>query len=186
MDIACSLSRSNAFQGADVTGCKALERLNSRTSLKYRHLHCKLFGDLRTFSNAKSPNKFKKNISYSLRSACLRSRNEGNFWPWYYSSNGSSFYDSGNDLKNSKHVGLSRCQGNESVAYVNGNGRDVEAIETGGKEVNPESNSSEERSGEEGGDEVPSLEELRESLQKALKDLEAARLNSTMLEYRRL
>ncbi|KAK4411364.1 K(+) efflux antiporter 2, chloroplastic [Sesamum angolense] len=153
MDIACSLSRSNAFQGADVTGCKALERLNSTTSLKYRHLHCKLFGDLRTFSNAKSPNKFKKNISYSLRSACLRSQRR-------------QFL----------------AVGNESVAYVNGNGRDVEAIETGGKEVNPESNSSEQRSGEEGGDEVPSLEELRESLQKALKDLEAARLNSTMFE----
>ncbi|KAL0428901.1 UNVERIFIED_CONTAM: K(+) efflux antiporter 2, chloroplastic [Sesamum radiatum] len=182
MDIACSLSRSNAFQGGDITGCKALERLNSTTSLKYRHLHCKLFGDLRTFSNAKSPNKLKKDISYGLRSACLRSRNEGNFWPWYYSSNGSSFYESGNNFKISKHVGLSRCQGNESVAYVNGNGRDVEAIETGGKEVNPESNSPEERSGDEGGDEVPTLEELRESLQKALKDLEVARLNSTMFE----
>ncbi|KAL2233918.1 K(+) efflux antiporter 2, chloroplastic [Sesamum indicum] len=182
MDIACSLSRSNAFHGGEVTGCKALERLNSVTSLKHRHLHCKLFGDLRTFSNAKSPDKFKKNISYSLRSARLRSRNEGNFRPWCYSSNGSSFYDSGNNLKISKQVGLPRCQGNESVAYISGNGRDVEAIETGGKEVNLESNSSEERSGEEGGDEVPSLEELRESLQKALKDLEVARLNSTMFE----
>ncbi|KAK4418660.1 K(+) efflux antiporter 2, chloroplastic [Sesamum alatum] len=169
------------FHGGEVTGCKALQRLNS-TSLKYRHLHCKLFGDLRTFSNAKSPSKFKKNITYSLRSASLRSHNEGNFWTWYYSSNGSSFYDSGNNFKISEPVGLSRCQGNESVAYVSGNGRDVEAIETGEKEVNLESNSSEQRSGEEGGDEVPGFEELRESLQKALKDLEVARLNSTMFE----
>ncbi|KAI3444579.1 hypothetical protein Pfo_001244 [Paulownia fortunei] len=178
MDVACSLSRSNVFYGGEVGGCRALERLNS-TSLKFRRFHCKIFGDSRLFSKANSPKKLKKNNTYCVSSASPRILNEGNFWLWCYSCNGSS---SGNIFKISKHVGLSRCQGNESVAYVNGNGRDAEVIETGENEASLESNASGERSAEEEGVEAPGLDELRESLQKALKDLEVARLSSTMFE----
>ncbi|KAK6162395.1 hypothetical protein DH2020_002236 [Rehmannia glutinosa] len=74
-----------------------------------------------------------------------------------------------------------RCQGNESLAYVNGNGRDAEITEIGENGVTLESNASGERSAEEGF-EAPGLDELRELLQKALKDLEVARLSSTMFE----
>ncbi|KAI3449177.1 hypothetical protein Pfo_005842 [Paulownia fortunei] len=78
---------------------------------------------------------------------------------------------------------LSPSSGNESVAYINGNGRDVEIIEIGLNEASLECNAFKERSGEEGGGlEAPGLDELRELLQKALKDLEIARLNSTMFE----
>ncbi|GFP93020.1 k(+) efflux antiporter 2 chloroplastic [Phtheirospermum japonicum] len=81
--------------------------------------------------------------------------------------NGSSFYD---PAKISRQVGLPRCQGNESLAYVNGSGRDAEAIETGDNVASEE------------GVEASNLDELRELLQKALKDLEVARLSSTLFE----
>lgn len=179
MDVACSLSRSNVLYGGEVARCN--ERLNS-TSLKYRRFHCKSFGGSRLFSKANSPKNLKKNNADSVSLASTRIVNEGNFWLWCYGSNGSSFYDSGNIFKFSKHVGLIQCQSNESVAYVNGNGRDAEAIETGENGATLESNTSGERSGEEEGFAVPRLDELRESLQKALKELEDSRLSSTMFE----
>ncbi|KAG8363331.1 hypothetical protein BUALT_Bualt19G0011300 [Buddleja alternifolia] len=180
MDSACGLSPSNLIHGGEVTGYRALEHLNLTTSLKYRGFHSKLFGDSRLASKAHSSKKLKKINTYCASTASPRILNEGNFRLWCCGSNGSSFYDSSNIFKITKHVGLSRCQGNESVAYINGNGRDVEGIESGDDEASLESNA---RSGQEGGMEPPPvLDELRELLQKALKELEIAQLNSTIFE----
>ncbi|KAG8391802.1 hypothetical protein BUALT_Bualt01G0224800 [Buddleja alternifolia] len=182
MDVACSLSQSNVFYGGEVTGCRALERLNLTTCLKYKGFPCRFFGDSRLLSKAHSSKKLKKSSSHCVSLATPGTFKEGNAWLRCYSSNGSSFYNWGHNFEISKHVGLSRCQGNESVAYINGNIRDVEVIETGNDEASPGSNASKERSGEKEGVEAPGLDELRELLQKALKDLEVARLNSTMFE----
>ncbi|KAK2976549.1 hypothetical protein RJ640_023787 [Escallonia rubra] len=83
----------------------------------------------------------------------------------------------------------SRCQGNDSVAYIDGNGRDVEFIEShteessgGGTNHSQEKNSSREEVGVEDEVEAASIDELGELLQKALKELEVARLNSNMFE----
>ncbi|KAL3618654.1 K(+) efflux antiporter 2, chloroplastic [Castilleja foliolosa] len=155
MDVACSLSRSNVFYGGEVAGCRAFE------PLKYRHFHC----NSRILSNAKPPKKLKKSnphCSTSVSPIILKLRCCG--------FRGSSFYYSGNTSKISRLVGLPRCQGNESLAYINGNGRDAEAIETG------------ENVSVEEGIEASNLDELRELLQKALVDLEVARLSSTLFE----
>ncbi|KAG9139784.1 hypothetical protein Leryth_023278 [Lithospermum erythrorhizon] len=85
---------------------------------------------------------------------------------------------------------LTQCQGNDSLAYVNGNGRDVEFVSTGddegprnGDNVTEEPvNSKEDSWNEEADPEPHSLTELRELLQKALNDLEVAQLNSTMFD----
>jgi len=77
-----------------------------------------------------------------------------------------------------------KCQGNDSFAYDNGNGRNVDNL----KGLNEESISGAELSeplGEVGGQvevEVQSVDELKELLQKALKELEAARVNSIVFE----
>lgn len=177
MDVACSLSRSNVLYGGEVAGCRALEQSNLTTRLKYKCFHRKSFGNSRIFSKTNSLKKLKKITTYCVSSGSTRSFNRGNFWCWCHS--GSSLYECGNLIKFSKHVGLPQCQGSESVAYLDENGSETEVIETGESESSLESNASG-VTGEEGVQ--PSLDELRESLQKALKELEVARLSSTMFE----
>nr|GMD34760.1 K(+) efflux antiporter 2, chloroplastic [Ipomoea batatas] len=97
-------------------------------------------------------------------------------------------------LKTYRGVLLPRCQGNDSVSYVNnGNVRDSDSSESDsdgspGIETNPVAEISslkgehEEHKEEEEAAEEPTLDGLREHFQKALKDLEVARINSTMFE----
>ncbi|BBG97517.1 K+ efflux antiporter 2 [Prunus dulcis] len=97
----------------------------------------------------------------------------------------------GNVVKGSRAVWWSRCQSNDSLAYVNGNGRNVEYVEghdesSGvGSVHGAELSGSKEEDGHEEqkeGSEAPILDEMRELLQNAMKELEAARLNSTIFE----
>ncbi|CAJ1817786.1 unnamed protein product [Sphenostylis stenocarpa] len=91
----------------------------------------------------------------------------------------------------------SKCQGNDSLAYVNGNSRNVDCVEGSGEDagLGPVSSAEldapleeeEVQAGrkEEGGEiglEEHSVDELKELLQKALKELEVAQINSTMFE----
>ncbi|KAK4476570.1 hypothetical protein RD792_015727 [Penstemon davidsonii] len=178
MDVACSLSRSNGIHGGEGLGCRALGSFNSIRSLKYKDFQCNYFVDSRLSSRAHS-------LKLKKRSTCISSArilSEGDLWLCCYSSKGSSFYNCGRFFKNSKHLCLPRCQGNESLAYINGKGKDVEIIESGNIEDCIETNDSKGRAGWEEGLEVPGLDELRELLQKASKELEIARLNSTMFE----
>ncbi|KAJ1408583.1 Sodium/solute symporter superfamily [Sesbania bispinosa] len=101
-----------------------------------------------------------------------------------------------NNLFMGSRVIWSKCQGNDSIAYVNGNGRNVDYVEGSGEDVGLGSvssteldASSEEKkglAGTEGGSEIgveeQSVDELKELLQKALKELEVAQINSTMFE----
>ncbi|KAG6430141.1 hypothetical protein SASPL_108203 [Salvia splendens] len=181
MDAACGLSRSNVLYGGEITCCRAQETLNLGTSLKYKRICHNFFGDSRLYSGTNSPKKLKKNCSRYVISASGRTLNDGSFWQWHNSSSGSALYNSRNLNSISKRVILSRCQGSESVAYLNGNGRDAEVIKTGEEVAGLESIVSGDI-GEEEGDEAPSLDELKEALLKALKDLDVARLSSTMFE----
>lgn len=181
MDAACSLSQSNVLSGSEVAGYRALERLNLGTGLKYKCIRRSFFGELRLYSKTISTKKFKKNCARCVSSSSPRTLIEGNRCLRCYSSSGSSLYNSGNLINISKRVGLSRCQGSESVAYLNENGRDAEIIKTDEDEADLKSIASG-NIGEKEELEALSLEELREALQKALKDLEVARLSSTMFE----
>ncbi|XP_055817326.1 K(+) efflux antiporter 2, chloroplastic [Solanum dulcamara] len=92
--------------------------------------------------------------------------------------------------KASRGVKLPRCQENDSLAFIDGNGRNVESSESavdgslststnGIAEISSANELDEDKGEEKEGD---NLDELRELLQKALKDLEVAQLNSTMFE----
>lgn len=97
-------------------------------------------------------------------------------------------------LKMSRTAVRSQCQGNDSLAYIDGNGRNVDFMENSSNEVDNSSteslrgaspgdlNGSESVEGEEEEVDMPSVDELREVLQKALKELEVAQRNSTMFE----
>uniref|UniRef100_A0A2N9HFD3 RCK N-terminal domain-containing protein n=1 Tax=Fagus sylvatica TaxID=28930 RepID=A0A2N9HFD3_FAGSY len=103
---------------------------------------------------------------------------------WRSNLRRSLFCNLDNVFKGSRAV-RSWCQGNDSLAYVNGNGRKVEFIESSGESSGVDGGElsgsrEEEGRGEEG--EALSVEELRELLQKAIRELEVARLNSTMFE----
>ncbi|KAI3741288.1 hypothetical protein L1987_58960 [Smallanthus sonchifolius] len=83
-------------------------------------------------------------------------------------------------LKTSRGNLKTACQGNDSIPFINGNGRDVESFENSKEETQNDSRDK----GEEVEVEVapPTLDELKELLQKALKELEIAQLNSIMFE----
>ena len=77
------------------------------------------------------------------------------------------------------------CQPNDSLAFINGSNRNAEVEESSSGESENSANSDVESSGsveEEKDGDAYKLEDLRELLQKALKELEVARLNSTMFE----
>ncbi|VFQ75691.1 unnamed protein product [Cuscuta campestris] len=91
--------------------------------------------------------------------------------------------------KSNKGRVLPQCQANESIAYIDSSGRDADPIESGNdgsskSEVNAivEASSLKDEFVKEDEETEPSLEDLRELLQKALMDLEIARINSTMFE----
>lgn len=178
MDTACSISRSNVIYGIEAVDFRESERLNLATNLKYRG--CNFFGDSRLLLKAHSRKKLKKNMRYCAHAASPHILTEDTFWLWCHRSVGSSFYRCGSFFKTSRPVGLSHCQGNESVAYINGNGSDVEVGKTGNTEASFESIASMEISGE--GVEAPDLDELRDLLEKAVKELEVTHNNSVIFE----
>ncbi|KAJ0807240.1 putative regulator of K+ conductance, cation/H+ exchanger, NAD(P)-binding domain superfamily [Helianthus annuus] len=78
------------------------------------------------------------------------------------------------------------CLGNDSIAYIDGIEKDVESISgdnsLGETDFGPEKKNGTNNGNEEDELENPSVDELRKVLQKALKELEIAQLNSTMFE----
>ncbi|KAK9058938.1 hypothetical protein SSX86_021555 [Deinandra increscens subsp. villosa] len=81
------------------------------------------------------------------------------------------------------------CQGNDSIAYIDGIEKDVEFIKSasgdnssGETDFGPENINRSNDENEEDELENPSVDELKKVLQKALKELEVAQLNSTMFE----
>ncbi|KAK9076414.1 hypothetical protein SSX86_004748 [Deinandra increscens subsp. villosa] len=86
-------------------------------------------------------------------------------------------------LKASRGDLKTACQGNDSIAFINGNEREVESIETKDAENSKEKTKNNLKDkGEETEVVAPTLDELKELLQKARKELEIAQLNSTMFE----
>ncbi|CAA3001352.1 K(+) efflux antiporter 2, chloroplastic [Olea europaea subsp. europaea] len=182
MDFVYGLSQPNVIHSGKGANCRALKQLNLNTGLKCNDLHWRFIGDPRPVSKARSSKKLKKYNAYCGCAASPRILIKGYCQLCCYGYDDSSIYNHGNTFKMSKHV--IRCQGNDSVSYINGTGRDVEIFESGNTEVSLKSNGSKEVFNGNKVEEVeaPSLDELRELLQKAMKDLEVARLNTTMFE----
>ncbi|KAI5421664.1 variant 2 [Lathyrus oleraceus] len=94
---------------------------------------------------------------------------------------------SSNRFRGNRRV-WSKCQGNDSFGYDNGNGRNVDNLKGLNEGIDLVSISGAELGeplGEVGGQvevEVKSVDELKELLQKAMKELEAARVNSIVFE----
>ncbi|KAK7394805.1 hypothetical protein VNO78_15344 [Psophocarpus tetragonolobus] len=96
-----------------------------------------------------------------------------------------------NNLFMSSRIIWSKCQGNDSLSYVNGNSRNVDYLEGSGEDAGlvPVSSAEQDAHLDEGLEivseivlEEQSVDELKELLQKVLKELEVAQINSTMFE----
>ncbi|KVH91144.1 Cation/H+ exchanger [Cynara cardunculus var. scolymus] len=177
MDISCSFH----IRGTEGTSCRVLKQLPVRSRFNY-----KLFGNTRLVLEVGPRKKLKKLIvsSRSVVNSSNISGGELNSCLWSYSKSKCIVCIP----KTSRGVKAS-CQGNDSIAYIDGNGRDVEFIESSSGEnstgeTNFGSEKMHESSGEGEEEEVEnlSLDELTKVLQKALKELEIAQLNSTMFE----
>lgn len=188
MDFACSLQPPNGFQtGLGTTGYRISDVLaNPR-------IRNQGFGGYNGFNTlALSKAQSRRNLKSVGCSSCFRPHLV-NKWKIDCVLRGKCFnklfcsYDDG--LKLSRGVRL-RCQGNDSLAYIDGNGRNVEYVEGGDESLNGGPADGVESDGLGGKEEAiegkdaetPSLDELRELLAKAINELEVARLNSTMFE----
>ncbi|CAK9168011.1 unnamed protein product, partial [Ilex paraguariensis] len=192
MDFGCNFRQPNVFHGGEGTGYRALGRLSLYSGFNYKDVHCKRFlGNPRLLLRACPAKKLKKLPAYSgsvIKS--IVSKGELHSHLWCHNVFNSSVHNFGCTIETSRGVVQSRCQGNDSVAYIDGNGRKVEFEESPSEESSrvgshgsAESNGLQEQLEEEDQEvQVRGVDELRELLQKALKELEIAKLNSTVFE----
>ncbi|XP_052170329.1 K(+) efflux antiporter 2, chloroplastic-like isoform X2 [Diospyros lotus] len=187
MEFACRFGQSNVFHGGDGGICRTSNGVHSLLRFRCGGVGCNLPGNPRPIAKTNQKKKLKKIIlsgtSGSNSSIVAKGEFSSNFLR--HSSCGSLTSDSIDTFKTLRGVVWLRCQGSDSVAYIDGNGRNVEFVEShneessrAGGDVSPELIGS----GEGEDKEVPTLDELRELLQMARKDLEAARLNSATFE----
>ncbi|KAI8021600.1 hypothetical protein LOK49_LG03G02295 [Camellia lanceoleosa] len=192
MDLASSFHKPNVFHRSEGTSCRNSDRFDSHLKFRCRGIGCNFLANPRFTSKGYPEKKLKKMIVSGTSSINLGKIAKGEFSShlWGYNSSGSLICNSVNVFKMSRGVVWSQCQGSDSLAYIDGNGRNVEFVEShneessrGDSNVSPELNGSGEEVGEGEEDKGrPTLDELRELLQTALKELEVARLNSTMFE----
>lgn len=179
MDMTCSLPQSRMIQGG-VGRHLSAGRFDSRG----RGFGCAFLGNWRSGSRLH----FSRMNKVSGVSACVSGGEGLNVKRGLSCKNNSLFKGS--------RVIWSKCQGSDSLAYVDGNGRNVDHVEGSGEGLGPGPVSSAEleatleeegQAGSEGGEfeigvEELSVDELKELLQRALKELEVAQINSTMFE----
>ncbi|KAJ7962350.1 K(+) efflux antiporter 2, chloroplastic-like [Quillaja saponaria] len=189
MDIAFTVGQPNILYGGEGTSYKhkTVGRFDSRTMFRRRGVGCTFFGNPGII--LKAPLSRMKKIIASSDCRNLRVLSGGEF-------DGSNLKRSllcknSTFFKGSRAVWF-QCQSNDSLAYIDGNGRNVGFVGSPdvdlGPSGNPELNGSGEEQDQGGGGEgeealeAPSVDELKELLQKAMKELEVAHVNSTIFE----
>ncbi|KAI4315958.1 hypothetical protein L6164_023981 [Bauhinia variegata] len=174
MDIACSLPQSNMLHSGGGTSYKyKLVDFDSRVGFRSRGFGYTILRHSRPI--------LKSRLSVPSRNS--RVGYVGEFEVSTLKKT-LSFKDH-NFFKYSRGI-WSKCQSNDSLAYVAGNDRSVDYLESpdGDPSIGATSSAELNASSQEGQVEVeaPSIDELKEQLQKAIKELEVARVNSTMFE----
>ncbi|KAJ8450199.1 hypothetical protein Cgig2_033393 [Carnegiea gigantea] len=178
MDLGCSFNQSNLIRGIECGRCKTSDFVHSRSRISgfgHKYLvalrpisRIHLSNDVRVVGSVSGFSK--RDFDGRLWSLKLRTPMLGRF---------------GNKLEMSTLV--LRCQSSDDAVYLDGNGRNVELGKDSKEEILKEEDNPTTESNNSGGDEKqaeeePTVDELRESLQKARRDLEVARLNREMFE----
>ncbi|XWS32212.1 hypothetical protein CRYUN_Cryun23aG0140900 [Craigia yunnanensis] len=179
MYFAYSFKHPTIFHGGEGTSYRILDPLCPR--FRCRNFSYNVF-DPKIGSKTRSLNKMKKSMAYS---GCLSSNLvfRGKFDSHLCSTYSSALFFCGlHDVLKGRGV-RSRCQGNDSLVYADGNGQNVDFVESNDESLSGTvSNGLEEEERNVSEVETPTVDELRELLQKAMKELEVARLNSRMFE----
>ncbi|PON52892.1 Glutathione-regulated potassium-efflux system protein KefB [Parasponia andersonii] len=189
MDLAYSLGQSNVLRCGEGTSYKTFDRSDSNILLRNRYFSYNFRGNWRVALKTSTGKKSKKTVCLSAcKNANSAAKEKSHSRGWSLYPRISLFCSFHNVQKGSRNVWL-QCQNNDSLAYVNGSGPSAEFLESNGEGSGSGSDDGGEPSGsrEEVGEqeevsEAPSLDELKELLQKAMTELEVARLNSTMFE----
>ncbi|KAK2650358.1 hypothetical protein Ddye_017847 [Dipteronia dyeriana] len=187
MNFACSLQPPNVLcTGEGTTSFRVWDVLTNST-FRYRGFGYNVFNP-----SMVSKGQFRRNLRRSIGyggclSSCLVYKQKIDSTLRGSCSNKSLFCGFDDVLNVSRGI-KSQCQGNDSLAYIDGNGRNVEFGGSGDESSRGESADGAESIdlGEEDTEEkdvdAPSLDELRELLLMGNKELEVARLNSTRFE----
>ncbi|TKY65483.1 K(+) efflux antiporter 2 [Spatholobus suberectus] len=189
MDMACSLPQSRMLHGGVGTSYRhrSVGQLGC-FDFRGRGYGCAFFCNSRSVSRLR--------ISAMSVSACWNNSRVVTGREFKVLNMKRSLSCKNNNLFMGSRVIWSKCQGNDSLAYVNGNGWNVDYVEGSGEDAglgpvsSTELDAPLEEEGQagrkEGGSEIgvveQSVDELKELLQKALKELEVAQINSTMFE----
>ncbi|XP_009347856.2 K(+) efflux antiporter 2, chloroplastic [Pyrus x bretschneideri] len=193
MDFACSFQQPNVLYGSEGASYKRLNCLSSSPIIfGSKDVSYNFLGNSRIVVKACSGKKLKRTVCVSgCRISRLTYREKADDRLWNLNPKVPLSCNFGSVFKGSRTVWWSRCQSNDSLEYVNGNGQNVEYPEghdessgVGSVHDAELSDSREEDGYEEQKEEpeAPTLDELKELLQNAMKELEAARLNSAMFE----
>jgi len=190
MDLACSLPQSRMLHG----GVGTSYRHGSVGQLGCFDFRGRGFG-CAVFDSSRSVSKFR--VSGMSVSACWSKSRvvTGREFKVLNIKRSLSCKNNSNLFMGSRVI-WSKCQGNDSLAYVAGNGRTVDFVEGSGEDaglrpvscveldapLEEEGQAERKEGGSEIGAEELSVDQLKEVLQKARKELEVAQINSTMFE----
>ncbi|XP_047314926.1 K(+) efflux antiporter 2, chloroplastic-like [Impatiens glandulifera] len=182
MDFACTFQHPNAVGGAR----SRIHQWDASLKSRWRSSFSSFRGN-ETFETYHKRKLKKRTVSCARFSCSTLNTGELDGQLWRRGPPGARVFlnsNVGNSFATSLAISRLCCQGSDSVAYIDGNNQDVEVVESGESIKADNSISSENGSGKEvrEEDKLPSLDELRELLLKALNELEVARLNSTMFE----
>ncbi|XP_052193091.1 K(+) efflux antiporter 2, chloroplastic-like [Diospyros lotus] len=186
MDFASTFQQSYLFPSSEVTTCRTSDCLHSHLKFGHRGVPYKFLGNPRLISRFYENNKLRKITVSNNRSIHSSTIAKGEFDNHFWGNNPCrSFSCNFLDVsKRSRRVVRLLCQGSDSLACIDGNGQNVEFGESREEETNvsPELNGLgvEVREQEDKGG--PTLDESKDLLEKALKELEVARIKSTIFE----
>ncbi|KAJ4953684.1 hypothetical protein NE237_030516 [Protea cynaroides] len=176
MNSTCCFRFSNFILGGEGSSSMTLGCSSSSVSYNFVGHPRFLYKPYGSKTTKKINKRYRGEFDNLLRTSRLRGSLDGNL---------------GNISKVSRAVVRLQCQGNDSLAYIDSNSRNTEFVECskeGTKSSSSESSATGPVSDVESKDlekeevETPSTDYLKEVLQKAIKELEVARLNSTMFE----
>ncbi|TXG62830.1 hypothetical protein EZV62_009824 [Acer yangbiense] len=187
MDFACSLQPPNVLRTGEGTTSYRISDVLTNSRFRYRGFGYNVFNPS-MFSKGQFRRNIRRSIGYGgcLSSSLVYKRKIDSTMRG--SCSNKSLFCGFDDVLNVLGGVKSQCQGNDSLAYIDGNGRNVEFGGSGDESLRGESADGAESIdlGEEETEEkdldVPSLDELKGLLLMGSKELEVARLNSTIFE----
>lgn len=178
MDIACSFKQSNLIHGVERKGFRTSGFIHSNLGSRINGIGYRYLRSSRSVSRmCLSGN--------ARRIGSVGGVSNGHLWGLLLRKPRVGGCE--NEIEMLGLVGPAQCQSSDALVFIDGNGRSVEGAKDLEEESQREESSSVSESNSSVGDEKEAeggtnVDELRELLQKACRELEVARLNSTMFE----